>query len=58
MYEVQIGDGGKTTLPLELIEKYNLEDGDMLKVVNFDGALVLIVPKVYDDANQSPPRTS
>ncbi len=48
---VQVRQRGVLTLPAAIREKYRLEDGDALTVIDLDGALVLsprvsLVPKL------------
>lgn len=40
-YTVELTERGSVTLPAALRERYHLEDGDILTVIDLDGVLVL-----------------
>ncbi len=51
---IQVRKRGRVTLPAELRQKYNIEEGDILHVLDLDGVFVLIpmVPAVPELARQ------
>lgn len=51
---IQVRNRGTITLPAELREKYNIDSGDILRLVDLDGVLVLtpMVPMVPELARE------
>jgi bifunctional DNA-binding transcriptional regulator/antitoxin component of YhaV-PrlF toxin-antitoxin module len=51
---VQVRNRGVITLPVELREKYGIQNGDVLRIVDLDGVFVLtpLAPMVPDLARE------
>jgi len=51
---IQVRERGVVTLPAELREKYNIENGKIFRLVDFDGIFVFVpmVPMVPELANE------
>lgn len=57
---IQIRGRGTLTLPAALREKYRLDEGDSLKVVDLDGAVLLsprllVIPRLSAEMERAPP---
>jgi AbrB family looped-hinge helix DNA binding protein len=51
---IQVRERGSITLPADLRRKYNIENGNILRLVDLDGIIVLVpmVPMVPELANE------